>query len=602
MQVLVGGTRLAFCLPIDCLLAAVGLISLFVVGGRPVAGRICVLSSAVFFGYVLLRARVSPVPYIARTDTFSVLGGLVVYFFTATIFTSAKGRIYLLVFLVIIAMAQVVIGAIQFRNGNNFMLIPFLQRFDYGRRASGFYVCPNHFAGLLEVLGIFCLSLACWSRWPVWAKILIGYAVCVCYAGLAFTGSRGGYVSASFSLLVFALLTLIVLRRAGNAIFWRSALAGAVVALIVAAALFVGFKNSRLLTSRAQTIVDPQNMRLDLWKAALAQWKTAPLVGTGSGTYLYYGRRFRTPQVQLDPIEVHNDYLHLLAEYGAVGGALLLFFLGAHLRWGWRAFQRLGPRRVAASLHLPSNGLALNLGSLGAVAALGVHSAFDFNLHIPANVLLMALVFGFLANPAIERAAGSENLSGPFAPGRLILPILALALAVGCWRYLPAEVYAEKARSALRDERHVEAMRWANQSLSLDQQNPEAWFYLGESRVRRAENVGSQAIRDSFESAALGPFQHALALAPDDETFLIALGRAYDSLGRYAEAEWMFGRALAWDPRSVVVQKSYAAHLEFWKYGARSESLQPKQQMPGKNAPIPAAPAVSPTQKTEPVN
>ena len=48
-------------------------------------------------------------------------------------------------------------------------------------------------------------------------------------------------------------------------------------------------------------------------------------------------------------------------------------------------------------------------------------------------------------------------------------------------------------------------MRWANQALALDQQNPETWFYLGESRVRRAENVRSQAIRDSFETAALEP-------------------------------------------------------------------------------------------------
>ena len=249
-------------------------------------------------------------------------------------------------------MAEVVVGAIQFRSGTNFMLIPFLQRFDYGRRASGFYVCPNHFAGLLEVLGVFCVSLVCWGRWPVWAKILFGYAGCVCYAGLALTGSRGGYVSASFSLLVFAVLTLLVLRQAGSAIFWRSALAGAVAALVVAAALFFGFQNSRLLTSRAQTIVDPQNMRLDLWQAALAEWKTAPLLGTGSGTYLYYGRRFRNPRVQLDPIEVHNDYLHLLAEYGAVGGALFLIFLGAHLALGLARFptSRAAPRsRFSAS-------------------------------------------------------------------------------------------------------------------------------------------------------------------------------------------------------------------------------------------------------------
>lgn len=604
LQTLIGGTRLVFSLPIYGLLAVVGLLSLLVNRPKPAAERVCLLSSGVFFGYILVRAWFSPVPSIARADIFSVLGGLVVYLFTATFFVSAKRRIYLLIFLVLVALGQVVIGAIQFRTGNNFMLIPFLQRFDYGRRASGFYICPNHFAGLLEVLAIFCVSLVCWSRWPVWGKVLLGYAGCVCYAGLALTGSRGGYVSASFSLLVFAILTLLVLRPAGSTIFWRTALAGAVCALLMAGALYLGFKNSRLLTSRAQNIVDTQNMRFDLWRAALAEWKTAPIIGTGSGTYLYYGRRFRSPRVQLDPVEVHNDYLHLLAEYGAVGGALFLFFLAAHLRSGWQAFQRLGPRRVAVSLRLPSNGLALNLGSLGAVAALAIHSAFDFNLHIPANLLLLAFVFGLLANPAVERSGGNEELSGRLAPGRWGLPLLALALLAGCWFYLPAEIYAEKARSALRDERHVAAMLWANKALALDQRNPETWFYLGESRVRRTEGVGSRAIRDSFANAALAPFQRALALAPDDETFLIALGRVYDSLGRYPEAEWMFGRALAWDPRSEVVQKSYAAHLKFWMQGSRGQPAQPKLDLPEKGAPM-TAPAVSPTPQrhgTEPLS
>lgn len=595
MQALIGGTRLVFSLPIYGLLAGVAILSLLIGRSKPAAGRVCLVSSALFFGYVLVRAWFSPVPYIARTDVFSVLGGLVVYFFTAGIFVSAKRRIYLLIFLVLVALGQVVIGAIQFRGGNNFMLIPFLQRFDYGRRASGFYICPNHFAGLLEVLAIFCVSLVCWSRWPVWGKVLLGYAGCVCYAGLALTGSRGGYISGSFSLLVFAVLTLIVLRQAGSTLFWRTALAGVVFALVMAAALYLGFKDSPLLASRAQNIVDTQNMRLDLWQAALSEWKTAPLIGTGSGTYLYYGRRFRSLRVQLDPVEVHNDYLHLLAEYGAVGGALFLFFLGAHLRWGWRAFQRLGPRRVAASLHLPSNGLALNLGSLGALAALGVHSAFDFNLHIPANVLLMAFVCGLLANPAIERADGNERRTRRFAAGRLILPVLALALTAGCWWFLPAEFYAEKARSALRDERHVAAMLWAHKALALDQRNPETWFYLGESRVRRAEGVRSLEMRDSFEKAALGPFQRALALAPEDETFLIALGRAYDSLGRYPEAEWMFGRARAWDPRSEVVQKSYTAHLDYWKHSNQSGVAQPKLELPDKNAPMQPAPKITTT-------
>src|SRR5439155_1500716 len=97
---------------------------------------------------------------------------------------------------------------IQFRDGNNFMLIPFLQRFDYGRRASGFYVCPNHLAGALEVLGIFGVSLVCWSRFPTWSKLIIAYVTAVSYAGVLLTGSRGGYASTIASLIVFAGLSL----------------------------------------------------------------------------------------------------------------------------------------------------------------------------------------------------------------------------------------------------------------------------------------------------------------------------------------------------------------------------------------------------------
>ncbi len=593
MQTLIGGTRLVFSLPVYALLAVVGLLSLVASWAKPAAARFCLLTTAMFFGYLLARGWFSPVFSIARTDIFSILGGLVVYLFTACVFTSPKKRIYLLLLLILVALVQVAIGAIQFRDGNNFMLIPFLQRFDYGRRASGFYVCPNHFAGLLEVLAIYCLSLACWSRLPVWAKMLIAYAGAICLAGLALTGSRGGYLSASFGLVVFALLTLLVLRQAGTQIFWRTFFAGVICVLLLGAAVFVGFKNSSLLSTRAQAVFDTENMRVDLWRAALTEWKLRPFVGTGSGTYLYYGRRFRTERVQLDPVEVHNDFLHLLCEYGAVGGLACLLFLGAHLSRGWHAFQRLGPRRVAASHLLPSNSLALNLGSLGAVAAFLVHSAFDFNLHIPANVLLLAFVFGILAYSVPDSVRTEPRLKTDFFFGRIALPILALLLAAACVRYLPAEYAAERSRTALRDERHVTAMLWANKALALDRTNPETWFYLGESRVRRAENQRSAAARASFENAALAPFQHAHALAPNDETFLIALGRVYDSLGRYPEADWMFGEALAWDPRSEVTQKSYAAHLDFWKRSAVPLVAPPELQLPDQAAPL-VAPSATP--------
>jgi hypothetical protein len=188
MQVLIGGTRMVFSLPCYAALGAAGLLALLVRrGGRLAADRLCLGASALFFGYLLVRGWFSPVPYLARSDLFSILGGLVVYLSVGFLFTSARWRSWMIGGLILAALGQVMIGAIQFRDRNNFMLIPFLARFDYGRRASGFYVCPNHFAGAVEVVGLFCLTLACWSRWPVWGKLLVGYAGAVCYAGLCLT-------------------------------------------------------------------------------------------------------------------------------------------------------------------------------------------------------------------------------------------------------------------------------------------------------------------------------------------------------------------------------------------------------------------------------
>src|SRR5204863_4613646 len=212
--------RLIFSLPAYAILASVGLLTISLRQPKPRPAQICLVSSAIFFGYILVRAFFSPVAYTARPDVYAVPGGLIVYLFVACIGTSPKLRAWVLIGLLMLAVVHVLIGAIQFRDGNNFMLIPFLQRFDYGRRASGFYVCPNHLAGALEVLGIFGVSLVCWSRFPTWSKLIIAYVTAVSYAGVLLTGSRGGYASTITSLFVLALLSLFVLRRAGTRLLW----------------------------------------------------------------------------------------------------------------------------------------------------------------------------------------------------------------------------------------------------------------------------------------------------------------------------------------------------------------------------------------------
>ena len=154
-------------------------------------------------------------------------------------------------------------------------------------------------------------------------------------------------------------------------------------------------------------------MRIELWRAALKQWHLDPVFGTGAGTYRFYGRQFRSEQVQNDPVDVHNDYLHLLCEYGLVGLAGFLLFFSAHMRQGWRSLSRFVSNSGGGGGALLSTRRALHLGALAAVAAYVVHSALDFNLHIPANAILLAFVFGLLANPGMaHRSAATAEQMG----------------------------------------------------------------------------------------------------------------------------------------------------------------------------------------------
>ncbi|MGZ5018901.1 MAG: hypothetical protein ACXWAV_00570, partial [Chthoniobacterales bacterium] len=77
-------------------------------------------------------------------------------------------------------------------------------------------------------------------------------------------------------------------------LFWSLGGVGILAAAILAVAVTAAVKRSPYLTNRAQNTFELSNMRVDLWNGALQQWKLEPIFGTGSGTYLYYGRLFRT--------------------------------------------------------------------------------------------------------------------------------------------------------------------------------------------------------------------------------------------------------------------------------------------------------------------
>ena len=151
IQVLVGGAGLVYALPSMLLLGVTGLVLVGVSPEKPSNGMtfwsgIAALGLA---GFVMGRSYFSPVDYLARWDLFLALGCLVAYLMTSYYFVRAGDRLVLIGVLGTLVLAHVLIGAIQFKQMDNFMLIPWLRRSNWDWRASGFYIYPNHLAGLL---------------------------------------------------------------------------------------------------------------------------------------------------------------------------------------------------------------------------------------------------------------------------------------------------------------------------------------------------------------------------------------------------------------------------------------------------------------------
>jgi O-antigen ligase len=99
----------------------------------------------------------------------------------------------------------------------------------------------------------------------------------------------------------------------------------------------------------------------------------------------------------LVPQEAHNDYLELLASGGIIGAAIGIWFCLLLFKRTWSSFRSPSRFRRAASF-----GAALG------IVGVGVHSLFDFGLHIIVN----ALVFIALIVIATTDVKDEDTLDG----------------------------------------------------------------------------------------------------------------------------------------------------------------------------------------------
>ena len=553
-QALTGGTRPALSLPTYTLLAFAALLTWRVKGPRS-HGAECLIATGVLFSYLLARAVFSPLPSLARADVFLMLGGLLVYWLTATVFVTARQRMAVVFTLLVLGGIHTLVGVVQAAQGEEFMLFGFV-RAAVGSRASGLLISPNHLAGFLEIAGVMALSVAWWSGRKPAVKIFAGYAALCCYLGLLLSQSRGGVLSAVFSLLVWTGLTLRASYLGKPHRFDRALIlgVGAVAVLFCIGGLVIATHTE--LRERLATAFG-RDIRVANWQAALDQFRQAPVFGTGAGTHFYLGRFFRRPELQADPVHAHNDYLELLAEYGLIGAAGMAVFLALHAARGLRALREAA-HALRATEEAGNDELALTVGALAAFAAMAAHSALDFNMHIPGNALVMAFIFGILAHPELVAEDALQTTVVPTVRGvRLAAGGLLLVLALLAW---PGAFFTEGARVALRVGEYPDAITSGTRAVRLDPWNPFACFYLGEAHRLQAELEPVYADRQAHREASARAFGQGLRLFPQDENLLARRGQVLDRLRRFDEAEASFQAALAADPQLEILRELYEKH------------------------------------------
>jgi O-antigen ligase len=305
----------------------------------------------------------------------------------------------------------------------------------------GPFVSKNHFAGYVEMAACLAVGLAAgladearrgpgrlgWldsrhAGWIVFAGGAAGGLVLAVPVSL----SRGGVVSLAAGLVAFVLIRLSTRRDVPRS--FRAAAAAAACLLVVGlgvALVLPPEARSRVGTLTSTGTGGPDPFRLGVWRDSLRLVASSPFLGSGLGAFQDALPRFKTTAGDHRVEHAENDYVELLAEGGGI--ALVFVTLVA------LSVFRVGLRRMRAEPHRLAR--AQVAGAMAGLTAVLVHSAFDFNLRIPSNALLAAVLLAIVLRPMTPGAeedteVDPPRISRPRSPLAL-LPLVAIATALG---------------------------------------------------------------------------------------------------------------------------------------------------------------------------
>ena len=275
--------------------------------------------------------------------------------------------------------------------------------------ARGTFINRNHFAGFIEMAWPLVLGFTIANGFSdkelslrkimasdrLNRQILLVLGMAVMLLALLLSRSRAGITGAFIGFLMFMLLSRSGTKRMPLP-FW--VMMFVMVFLVFLYGVKIGFDPIVKRFLKIGAHLGEGNNRLDIWRDSLAILRDHPL-GVGLGNFKHVYPVYNVSRIsEARFLYAHNDYLQILVEAGILGFIALVSGFVFFLTKSFKKIKQMKPH------HNPLR-FFLSVGALSGLVSLAFHSFFDFNLHMPANLIYFVTLMAIVYSCAWEKRA-----------------------------------------------------------------------------------------------------------------------------------------------------------------------------------------------------
>ena len=316
-------------------------------------------------------------------------------------------------------------------------------------------------------------------------------------------------------------------------------------------ALERGFKRTGSISPRDESL----GIRMVMWKASAVAIQARPLTGLGAGAWESEIPRFQAEGSQLETdYYVHNEFIQLVAEYGAVGWLFAAALLAYLLRAAWRTLlvrtdheREEAPMRAVVLCSLLALLIVSNIGFPWRMASTGALFAICLAILAASDVRLGV---GGRLNPALAWRPAFSRVGVVASAAFLVLAAHISSLAAECERKIVRATKMALTISASRDWNHP---RWAKTKAELLRLIAEGTDINPHYR-KITPMVADELAKWGDWKNATWIWESVLSSRPHVVAIISNAARGYAATGQTAKAMEYLGRAKALQPNAPSVR------------------------------------------------